>query len=158
VISATDRTTPFETTLREVGKLHREGYFTCFRIGHFMACEGGASLRHMQSRWLDQAIGCVKECTICCIAPSSQSCFLVCDAMIWYSTATIRSREDIRRADTTMKTKLTRLREAVGLIPTPARGGGYQGRYMNEGFFAALDILRLVAKKQGLTEAERALG
>ena len=29
---------------------------------------------------------------------------------------------------------------------------------MNEGFFAALDILRHVAKKQGLTEAERALG
>ena len=33
---------------------------------------------------------CIKEYIIRCVAPSGQSCFLVCDTMVWYSTATIR--------------------------------------------------------------------
>jgi aflatoxin B1 aldehyde reductase len=41
--------------------------------------------------------------------------------------------------------------------PNAWHGKGYRARYMNEDFFAALDILRPVAKKHGLTEVECAL-
>jgi aflatoxin B1 aldehyde reductase len=34
-----DRTTPYEVTLREVDKLHREGYFEKFAISNYMAWE-----------------------------------------------------------------------------------------------------------------------
>jgi aflatoxin B1 aldehyde reductase len=37
------------------------------------------------------------------------------------------------------------------------QGKGYRPRYMNEAFFAALDILRSATKKHDLTEAECAL-
>jgi aflatoxin B1 aldehyde reductase len=38
--------------------------------------------------------------------------------------------------------------------PNSWQGKGYRARYWNEAFFDALDILRPVAKKYGLTEAE----
>jgi aflatoxin B1 aldehyde reductase len=41
--------------------------------------------------------------------------------------------------------------------PHSWRGKNYRARYWNEAFFDALDILRPVAKKHGLTEAKCAL-
>ena len=41
--------------------------------------------------------------------------------------------------------------------PSTFQGRGYRDRYWNDGMFDALDLLRVAAKKHGLTEAECAL-
>jgi aflatoxin B1 aldehyde reductase len=45
----------------------------------------------------------------------------------------------------------------IGHLLTPILGASYRGRYWHAEYFDALDLLRPVAKKHSLTEAECAL-
>lgn len=149
-----DRTTPFEVTLREVDKLYKEGYFERFGISNFMSwevakiceiCEKNGWIKPTVYQGLYNAFHRAVEPELFpCLRHYGLS--LYCFNPLAGGFLTGRYRRDEKEFE-----------EGGRFDPNWAQGRLHHGRYFNDYYFDALDILRPVAKKHDLTESECAL-
>lgn len=151
-----DRTTPFAETLREVDQLHKEGYFTRFAISNYMAWEV-AQICELCDRhgWIKPA---VYQGVYNALHRSVEAELFPClrhYGMAFYNYNPLAGGYLTSRYH--REQKADEVEKGSRFDPNSWQGKGYRARYWNEAFFDALDILRPVAKKHGLTEAECAL-
>ncbi|KAJ9648056.1 hypothetical protein H2199_001833 [Coniosporium tulheliwenetii] len=135
-----DRTTPFSETLREVDALYKEGYFKRFGISNYMSWEvSRIGVYNALHRAVEpELFACLRHYGIAFYAYNP------------LAGAYLTNR--YHREDTADKVE-------AGSRFDPARWQGkmYRARYWTDGYFDALDILRPVAERHGLSEAECAL-
>ncbi|KAI4870339.1 NADP-dependent oxidoreductase domain-containing protein [Hypoxylon rubiginosum] len=149
-----DRTVPFEETLREVDKLYREGHFERYGLCNFQSwevakiceiCERHGWVRPAVYQGLYNALHRVVEAELFpCLRHYGLSfyCFNPLAAGLLTSRYT---------RETTEVEKGSRFDQNNAL------GKHHADRYFHSLYFDALDILRPIAKKHGLTEVECAL-
>jgi aflatoxin B1 aldehyde reductase len=151
-----DRTIPLEETLRGVNDLYKEGYFRRFGISNFMAWE------------------VAKMCEICktngYVMPSvyqgiynalHRTVELELFSCLRHYGISFYNFNPLAGGYLTSRYHREMTDDAVGqdsrFNPNGIQGKAYRMRYWNDAYFDALDILRPVAAKHGLTEAECAL-
>jgi aflatoxin B1 aldehyde reductase len=153
-LHAPDRSTPYEVTLGEVDKLHKEGKFNRFGISNFAAFEV-AQMCEISERhgWIKPTVyqgvynalhrsvepelfPCMKKYGISFYAFNPVAGGFLTDR---YHRET-NEHESGSRFD-----------------PKRNQGANYRNRYWKAEYFDALDLLREACKKHGLTEAECAL-
>ncbi|KAK9323503.1 NADP-dependent oxidoreductase domain-containing protein [Lipomyces orientalis] len=155
-LHAPDRTTPFEETFRAVNELHKEGYFSRFGISNYMAWEV-AYINDMciQNGWIRP---CVYQGVYNAIHRTVESELFPClrhYGMAFYAFnplaggyLTSRYHRDLQDSN---------IEEGSRFDPKSSQGKLYRARYWNDTMFDALDLIRSVTTKYGLTEAECAL-
>ena len=151
-----DRTTPFEETLREVDKLYREGYFERFAISNYMAWEV-AQICELCDRhgWIKPAVyQGIYNALHRLVEPELFPC-LRHYGIAFYSYNPLAGGYLTSRYH--REDKAEDVEKGSRFDPNSWQGKAYRARYWNDAFFDALDILRPVAVKHGLTEAECAL-
>jgi aflatoxin B1 aldehyde reductase len=151
-----DRTTPYEVTLKAVNDLYKEGYFERFAISNYMAwevaeiCEicgkngwikpvvyqGVYNVLHRSVEW--ELFPCLKKYGMAFYAYNPLAGGYLTDR--YHRDDEENKHEKGSRFD-----------------PKRWQGKMYRARYWNDEYFDALDLLRPVAKKHGMTEAECAL-
>lgn len=151
-----DRTTSYEVTLKAVNDLYKEGYFDRFAISNYMAwevaqiCEicdrngwvkpvayqGVYNALHRSVEW--ELFPCLKKYGLAFYAYNPLAGGYLTDR--YHRDDAENKHEEGSRFD-----------------PRRWQGKLYRARYWNNEYFDALDLLRPVAKKHGLTEAECAL-
>ena len=151
-----DRTTPYEDTLREVDKMYREGKFKWFAISNYMAwevaqiceiCERNGWVKPSVYQGVYNAIHrTVEQELFPCLRHYGMAYYNYNPLAGGYLT------DRYHRDD-----KDESIEKGSRFDPSRWQGKMYRQRYWNDTFFNALDILRPVAKKHGLTEAECAL-
>jgi aflatoxin B1 aldehyde reductase len=149
-----DRNTPFEDTLREVNKLHTEGHFSRLGLSNFMSWEvAQISELCIAHNWLRPTVyqgiyntlqRSVEPELIPCLRHYKMSLYafqpLAGGFLTGRYTRDQQSFEPGSRFD-----------------PKIAQGALHRGRYWNEAYFDAMDIVRAASSKHGLTDAEVAL-
>jgi len=155
-LHAPDRSTPYIDTLREVNNLYKEGYFKRFGISNYMSWEV-AQIWEICDRngWIKPtAYQGVYNALHRAVEPELFPC-LRHYGISFYEFNPLGGGylTDRYHRETTAKD----LEEGSRFDPSRAQGQNYRRRYWNDAYFDALDILRPVAKKHGLTEAECAL-
>jgi len=149
-----DRKTPFEETLREVQKLHQEGYFMRFGISNYMSwevaqiceiCEKNGWIKptvyqgiyHALQRSIEaELFPCLRHYGICLYAFQPLAGGFL----------TGRYKRD-----------QTDFEAGSRFDPKKFQGAMHRGRYWNDAYFDAMDTIRAAAEKHGLTDAEVAL-
>ena len=149
-----DRQTDFEDTLREVNKLHQEGYFKRFGISNFMSwevariceiCKKNGWIMPSVYEGLYNAFHRLTEAELFpCLRYYGMS--LYCFNPLAGGFLTSRYQRDQKEFE-----------EGSRFDPKRGQGQLHHGRYWNDFYFDALDALRPVAKKHGLSESECAL-
>ena len=152
-LHAPDRNTPLEDTLAEVDKLHREGYFQRFGISNFMSWE------------------VAKLCEICekngYIKPSAYQALYnayqrsieaeLVPCLRYYDIG-VYAFQPLAAGFLTSRYQRNQKQEdyEVGSRFDPRNNSNmfYHDRYLNDRYFDALELLRSICKKYGLTEAE----
>jgi aflatoxin B1 aldehyde reductase len=149
-----DRKNPFEETLREVNKLHQEGYFKRFGISNYMSwevarmceiCEKHGWIKPtvyqgiyhaLQRRIDDELMPCLRFYGIALYAfqPLAGG----------FLTGRYTRDQDSFEAGSRFDPKIM-------------QGNMHRGRYWNDAYFDALDILKETAEKHSLTVAEISL-
>lgn len=153
-LHAPDRTVPYETTLKVVNDLYKEGKFKRLGVSNYMSWEV-AQMSEMckQNGWkqIDVYQGvynalhrAVELELLPCLRKYGISFYNYNPLAGGYLT------DRYHRDDTEHES-------GSRFDPNKWQGKMYRGRYWNSQYFDALDILRPVAKKHGLTEAECAL-
>lgn len=153
-LHAPDRNTPYEETLREVNNLYNEGYFRRFGISNYTAEEvSQISEICIRNGWKKpdvyqgvynalhraaepELFPCLRKYSIAFYEYNPLAGGLLTDR---YKRETVEHEEGSR------------------YDPKRNQGAYYRRRYWNNAYFDALDIVRLEAKKLGLTTAEAAL-
>ena len=151
-----DRTTPYEETLREVNNLYNEGYFTRFAISNYMAWEV-AQMQEIciKNGWIRP---CVYQGVYNAIHRSVEAELFPClrhYEMAFYNYNPLAGGYLTDRYHREQNPET--IEKGSRFDPNSWQGKAYRGRYWNDPMFDALDLLRPVAKKHGLTEAECAL-
>jgi aflatoxin B1 aldehyde reductase len=149
-----DRTTPFEVTLHEVDKLHKEGHFERFGISNYMSWEVAKICEICEKHgWIKPSVyQGLYNALHRAIEPELFPCLhhyglsLYCFNPLAGGFLTDRYQRDT-----------TEFEQGGRFDPNRAQGRLHHGRYWNDFYFDALDIIRPVAKKHGLTESECAL-
>jgi aflatoxin B1 aldehyde reductase len=146
-----DRNTPFEDTLSEVDKLHREGYFARFGISNFQSwevakiceiCEKNGWIKPTVFQGLYNAFQrSVEAELIPCLRHYGISLYAFQPLAGGFLTSKYQRNQE-------------EYEPGSRFDPSRLQGKLHQGRYMNDRYFDALEILRPVAKKHSLTEAE----
>ena len=155
-LHAPDRTTPFEDTLRTVDELHKEGLFDNFGISNFMSWEV-ACINELcvQNGWIRpsvyQGVYSVVHRTVeaelfPCLRHYGMGFFAFNPLAGGYLTS--RYRREMQSGSVEQSSRFD---------PTTDQGKRYRTRYWNDTMFDALDVIRDVAGKYQLTEAECAL-
>jgi aflatoxin B1 aldehyde reductase len=149
-----DRSVPYEETLREVNKLYQEGHFERFGISNYMAwevaqmceiCERNGWIKPTVYQGLYNALHRVVEPELFpCLRHYGLS--LYCFNPLAGGLLTDRYHRDTEQVEPGSR-----------FDPNRWQGRFTRVRYWNDAYFDALDLLRPVAKKHGLTEAECAL-
>ncbi|PQE17030.1 hypothetical protein CJF30_00003760 [Rutstroemia sp. NJR-2017a BBW] len=147
-----DRKTPYEVTLGEVDKLHKEGYFARFGISNYMSWEVTQICEICDKHgWIKPTVyQGTYNALHRTIEPELFPCLrrygisLYAFQPLSGSFLTSRYQRDQADFDT-------------GSRFDPSKGTLHRGRYWNDAYFDALDIIRTAAKKHGITEAECAL-
>ena len=149
-----DRKTDFEETLGEVNKLHEEGYFSRFGISNYMTwevariceiCRKNGWIMPSVYQGLYNAFHRLAEAELFpCLRYYGMSLYAFNPLAGGFLTG--RYQRDQKEFE-----------EGSRFDPNRAQGKLHMGRYWNEFYFDALDKLRPVAKKHGLSEAECAL-
>ncbi|KAJ9142955.1 Aldo/keto reductase [Pleurostoma richardsiae] len=151
-----DRNTPFEDTLREVNSLYKEGYFSRFGISNYMSWEV-AQICEICDRngWVKPTVyQGIYNALHRAIEPELIPCLrhyriaLYAFQPLAGGFLTSRYHRDMRDDDYEPGSRFD---------PKRSLGKLHHSRYWNDLYFEALDIIRPVAKKYGLTEAECAL-
>ncbi|KAK8199673.1 NADP-dependent oxidoreductase domain-containing protein [Phyllosticta capitalensis] len=151
-----DRTTPYEETLREVNALHREGYFTRFGISNYQSwevaqiceiCKRNDWIQPTVYQGLYNALHRVVEAELIpCLRKYGISLYNFNPLAGGFLTS--RYHRDQKDEET---------EEGSRFDPKKKQGALHRGRYWNDAHFGALDLLRPVAAKHGISESETAL-
>ncbi|KAK9323508.1 NADP-dependent oxidoreductase domain-containing protein [Lipomyces orientalis] len=149
-----DRSTPFEVTLREVDNLHKEGFFERFGISNYMSWEVAKICEICDKHgWIKPSVyQGIYHALQRSIEPELFPCLRYYGMSLYAfqplagGLLTDRYHRDTKDFE-----------EGSRFDPKTWRGNLHQQRYWNDFYFDALDIIRPVAKKHGLTEAECAL-
>jgi len=151
-----DRTTPYEVTLKAVNDLHKEGYFDRFAISNYMAwevaqicelCDRNGWIKPCAYQGVYNALHrTVEQELFSCLRKYGMAFYAYNPLAGGYLT------DRYHRDDEESKHE-----EGSRFDPNRVQGKMYRARYWNKEYFDALDILRPVVKKHGLTEAECAL-
>ncbi|KAF3934440.1 hypothetical protein ABW19_dt0200180 [Dactylella cylindrospora] len=153
-LHAPDRTVPWEETLREVNELHQEGYFNRFGISNYAAwevvqiceiCERNGWIKPTVYQGLYNAVARMVELELIPCLRKYGIAFYAFNPLAG-GFLTDRYHRDTTEVEATSR-----------FDPNRRQGQFLRRRYWNDYFFDALDVLRPVAKKHGLTEAECAL-
>lgn len=151
-----DRSTPFEVTMKGVNDLYKEGYFKRFGLSNFMAWEVAQICEISEKNgWIKPTVyqgvyhalhRAVEPELFPCLRHYGISFYNYNPLAGGYLTD--RYHRDDKPEDHEVGSRFD---------PNRRQGRMYRMRYWNDAYFDALDILRPVAKKHGLTEAECAL-
>ncbi|KAK5163294.1 hypothetical protein LTR04_002663 [Oleoguttula sp. CCFEE 6159] len=151
-----DRTTPFAETLRAVDELHKEGLFTRFGISNYMAWEVAQMCELCEANgWLKPTVyqgvyntlhRSVEPELFRCLRHYALAFYAYNPLAGGYLTSRYHRDDGAERIEAGSR-----------FDPNRWQGKMYRMRYWNDAFFDALDMLRPVAAKHGLTEAECAL-
>src|SRR5689334_2699374 len=150
-LHAPDRNTPFEDTLWEVNKLYEEGYFKRFGISNFQSwevakvceiCDKNGWIKPSVYQGLYNAFQrSVESELVPCLRHYGIGLYAFQPLAGGFLTGKLhRNQKEFEKGSR--------------FHPDSFAGTMHQGRYMNDRYFDALDILRPVAQKHGLTEAE----
>jgi len=153
-LHAPDHQTPYEETLSEVNKLYNEGYFKRFGISNYSAWETAQLCEIcIRNGWKKPDVyQGVYNAIHRAVEPELFPC-LRYYGIIFYAFNPVAGGylTDRYQRDTTDH------EEGSRFDPNRQQGASYRKRYWNDTFFDALDIIRPVAKKLGITTAEAAL-
>jgi aflatoxin B1 aldehyde reductase len=155
-LHAPDRNTPYEVTLREVNNLYKQGYFKRFGISNYMSwevaqiceiCDRNGWIKPTAYQGIYNALHRSVEAELFpCLRKYGLAFYEFNPLGGGYLTS--RYHRGMMDAE---------VEEGSRFDPKRNQGRSYRARYWNEAYFDALDILRPVAKKHGLSEAECAL-
>jgi aflatoxin B1 aldehyde reductase len=153
-LHAPDRSTPYEDTLREVNNLYKQGYFKRFGISNFMSWEVAQIVEICdRNGWIKPtAYQGVYNALHRAVEPELFPC-LRKYGISFYEFNPLAGGYLTDRYHRDMKEH----EEGSRFDPKRNQGQMYRQRYWNDEYFDALDILRPVVKKHGLSEAECAL-
>jgi aflatoxin B1 aldehyde reductase len=150
-LHAPDRTIPFEVTLKEVDKLHKEGYFSRFGLSNFMSWEVAQVCEICEKNgWIKPSVyqgiynglhRAVEQELLPCLRHYGISLYAFQPLAGGFLTSRYHRNQ-------------TEFEEGSRFDPKRNQGKLHHGRYWNEEYFDALDIIRPVVQKHGLTEAE----
>ena len=156
-LHAPDRSTPYETTLREVNNLHKEGFFNRFGISNYAAWEVAQIVEICDKNgWIKPtAYQGIYNALHRLVEPE------LFPALRHYG---ISFYEFNPLAGGFLTDRYTRTSQPGSDIeagsrfdPNRNQGRNYRGRYWNDEYFDALEILRKATKEAGISEAEAAL-
>jgi aflatoxin B1 aldehyde reductase len=149
-----DRKVDLEDTLREVNALHEEGYFEKFGISNYMSWEVARICEICRKNgWIMPTVyqglynafhRRVEDELVACLRFYGMSLYIFNPLAGGFLTS--RYQRDQKEFE-----------KGSRFDPDRKQGALFHGRYWNDFYFDALDILRPVANKHGLTEAECAL-
>ncbi|KAH8882280.1 Aldo/keto reductase [Thozetella sp. PMI_491] len=149
-----DRSVPYEDTLREVNNLYKEGYFKRFGISNYAAWEvAQISEIAIRNGWKrpDVYQG-VYNALHRAVEPELLPCLRHYGIAFYeYNPLAGGFLTDRYQRETAAH------EEGSRFDPGRSQGRNYRRRYWNEAYFDALDVVRPVAKRLGLTTAEAAL-
>ncbi|PBP22354.1 Aldo/keto reductase [Diplocarpon rosae] len=151
-----DRTTPYEVTLKAVNELYTEGLFTRFAISNYMAWEV-AQICEICKRE-GYVMPSVYQGVYNALHRSVEAELFPClrkYGMGFYNYNPLAGGYLTDRYQ--RDTEDGSIEEGSRFDPSKWQGKMYRARYWNDAYFDALDILRPVAQKHGLSEAECAL-
>lgn len=148
-----DRTVPFEDTVREINNLHKEGYFNRFGLSNFMSWEVAQICEICKKNdWvMPTAYQGIYNALHRAIEPELMACLrhygiaLYCFQPLAGGFLTSRYKRDMAEQDYESGSRFD---------PKRLQGALHHSRYMNDLYMDALDIIREVARKHGLTESE----
>ncbi|KAE8394503.1 NADP-dependent oxidoreductase domain-containing protein [Aspergillus alliaceus] len=148
-----DRNTPFEETLREVNELYKEGYFNRLGISNYMSWEVAQICEICEKNgWIKPSVyQGIYSAIHRAIEPELLPCLRYYGIALYAfqplagGFLTSRYRRDMSDEEHEPGSRFD---------PKRWQGNLHRGRYWNEFYFDALDVIRPVAKKLGLTEAE----
>lgn len=149
-----DRTTPYEETMKAVNELYKEGKFERFAISNYAAWEVARICEICKTNGyvMPSVYQGVYNALHRSVEPELFPC-LRHYGMAFYNYnplaggyLTSRYHRDTDNVESGSR-----------FDPQKWQGKMYRARYWNDAYFDALDLLRPVAKKHGLTEAECAL-
>jgi aflatoxin B1 aldehyde reductase len=149
-----DRKTDFEVTLGEVNKLHQEGYFTRFGVSNYMSWEVAAMCEICKKN--DWIMPSVYQGVYHFLQRTIEGELFPCLRkynMVLYAFQPL--------AGGFLTGKFTRdqteFEAGSRFDPKGFQGKLHQGRYWNDQYFDALEMVQDAAKKHGLTMGEVAL-
>lgn len=151
-----DRTTPYAETMKAVNDLYKEGYFKRLGISNYQAWEVAQICELCRANnWVQPVVyQGVYNALHRSVEPELFPCLRHYGIAFYnynpLAGGYLTSRYHREDADKDIES-------GSRFDPNRWQGKMYRGRYWNEQYFDALDILRPVAKKHGLTEAECAL-
>lgn len=153
-LHAPDRTVPYEDTLREVNNLYKEGYFKRFGISNYASWEV-AELCEIANRngWKKPDVyQGVYNALHRAVEPELFPCLRRYNIAFYeFNPLGGGFLTDRYQRDTSAH------EEGSRFDPARSQGQNYRRRYWNDTYFDALDAVRPVAHKLGLTTAEAAL-
>lgn len=146
-----DRETPLEETLEEVNKLYKEGYFQRFGLSNFQSWEVAKICQICQENdWIKPVVfqglynafqRSVESELVPCLRHYGIGLYAFQPLAGGFLTS--KYQRDQKEYDPDSR-----------FNPSKLQGQIHRDRYMTSRYFDALEMLRLVAKKHGLTEAE----
>ena len=154
-LHAPDRSTPYDVTMKAVNDLYKEGYFTRLGISNYQAWEVAQICEICRANgWKQPEVyQGVYNALHRSVEPELFTCLrhygIAFYAYNPLAGGYLTSR--YHREDKENDTKGGRFDN------TKWQGRSYRNRYFHDVYFDALDLLRPVAEKHGLTEAECAL-
>lgn len=153
-LHAPDHETPYAETLQEVNELHKAGYFKRFGISNYAAWEVAQICELCEANgWKKPDVyQGVYNALHRAVEPELFPCLRHYGIAFYeFNPVAGGMLTDRYRRDTEVH------EEGSRFDPRRAQGANYRGRYWNEAYFDALDAIRPVAKKLGMTTAEAAV-
>ena len=148
-----DRRTPVIDTLREINELHKEGYFERFAISNYMAwevaqmceiCNANGWIRPCVYQGIYNALNRTVEAELFpCLRHYGMGYYAYNPLGGGFFTGQI-SRENA-------------VEKGSRFDPDKWQGKMYRAKYFHDEYFQALDLVKPIAEKHGLTMAEVAL-
>jgi aflatoxin B1 aldehyde reductase len=153
-LHAPDRSVPFEDTLREINKLYKEGLFDRFGISNFLSyevaivceiCDKNGWIKPTVYQGIYHALQRSIEAELFpCLRHYGISLYAFQPLAAGFLTGRYQRNQ-------------SEFEEGSRFDPKQSVGRMTQGRYFNDSYFDAIDVIRPVADKHGLTIAEVAL-
>jgi len=148
-----DRSTPYEETLREVNNLHKEGYFNRFGISNFMSwevaqmcgiCEKNGWIKPVAYQGIYNVLHRGVEPELFPCLRAHKIAFYEFNPLGGGFLAGNFAKE-------------TDVEQGSRFDPNRTQGKTYRQRYWKDDYFKALELIRPLAEKHGLTLAEISL-
>ncbi len=156
-LHAPDHSTPYEITLREVNNLYKEGYFNRFGISNYATwevaqiveiCDRNGWIKPTAYQGIYNALHRLVEPELFPCLRHYGISFYEYNPLAGGFLTDRYTRESQPGSD---------IEAGSRFDPNRNQGQNYRGRYWNDSYFDALEILRKAVKKAGISEAEAAL-